>query len=215
MISHEKKCIFVEIPKTGSTSVRAVLGSPPRPHLNICQIKHEMMQSWTRYGGRKNRLLAGLYLLLEEQKRARIGLRRFESYFKFGFVRNPWDRVVSLYRRREGLQLREKMTFTEFVSWIRYSSSTSIHATPHVNQLDWLVDPHGELLVDFVGRFENLAQDWAKIASRLELPARLEHKNRNPMQQKHYTEFYDKRTREIIADRFRVDIEYFGYRFDR
>jgi len=106
MISHQHKCVFVEVPKTGSTSVRAILGKAWKPHLNLWQIKNQMETYWTRYGGRKNRILAGLYLFLPEERRREIGRKQFETYFKFGFVRNPWDRIVSLYERTEALQLR-------------------------------------------------------------------------------------------------------------
>ena len=97
MISHKHKCIFVEVPKTGSTSVRAILGKAWKPHLNLWQIKQLMEASWTEFGGRKNRIMAALYLFVPEERRRETGRKQFESYFKFGFVRNPWDRVVSLY----------------------------------------------------------------------------------------------------------------------
>jgi Sulfotransferase family len=213
MISHKYKCIFVEVPKTGSSSIREILGYPPKPHLNIFQIQYNLELYWSRYGGVANRLLASAYLLLPEKWRRRRGEKIFQSYFKFGFVRNPWDRAVSLYLRKEGLELRDKMTFEEFVDWMKYSSSTCIHPVPHVNQLDWLVDPHGNVLVDYIGRFENLAADWATIASKIGAPPELPHTRKNPGRNKPYTEYYSERTRRIIEDRFRVDIDYFGYKF--
>jgi hypothetical protein len=105
------------------------------------------------------------------------------------------------------------MSFDEFVSWMKYSSSTCKHPTPHVNQLDWLVDPNGQLLVDFVGRFENLEEDWKTISKRINLPKALPHKNRNHAKKQHYTEYYTPATQQIIQEKFRTDIEYFQYQF--
>ena len=96
--------------------------------------------------------MAALYLLVPEERRRETGRRQFESYFKFGFVRNPWDRVVSLYERTEALQLRNEMSFEQFVDWIQYSSATCVHSSPHRYQLDWFVDANGNLLGDFIGK---------------------------------------------------------------
>lgn len=212
MISHSHKCIFVEVPKTGSSSIRAIIGNPPVPHLDICQIKYNLQNYWTRYGGFKNRIISAIYMLLPERQRNEIGNNIFETYYKFGFVRNPWDRVVSLYLRNEGLQMREKMNFGEFVEWIKYSSSTCLYPVPHTNQLDWFVDPSGNILVDYIGKFEHLESDWSVISERLGLTQTLPHKKKGDTR-KHYTEYYSASTRKIIESRFRVDIEYFEYEF--
>ncbi len=212
VISHKYKCIFVEVPKTGSTSVRAILGKAWKPHLNLWEIKNYMESNWSHYGGRTNRIVAGLYLLLPQERRMEIGRKQFESYFKFGFVRNPWDRVVSLYERAEALQLKDKMSFEEFVDWIQYSSSTCVHSSPHRYQLDWFVDANGNVLADFIGKFERLDEDWAFVGQKLGISERLPHRRANP-RARHYTEYYTPRTRDVIATRFKVDIERFGYEF--
>jgi hypothetical protein len=173
-----------------------------------------MESYWTHYSGRKNRTMECLYLTLPKHRRIEIGRKQFETYFKFGFVRNPWDRVVSLYERAEGLQFRNTMSFGEFVDWIQYSSSTCIHPTPHRYQLDWFVDPNGNVLADFIGRFERLDEDWAFVAQKLGIAERLPHRGANP-RARHYTEYYTPRTRYVIANKFRVDIEHFGYEFGR
>lgn len=214
MISHTHKCIFVEVPKTASSSIRAILGKSPKPHMDLSEIKKLMETGWTPYDGMKNRLLECLYLTRSKKRRIEIGRRKFETYFKFGFVRNPWDRVVSLYERTEPLQMKDKMTFEEFVDWIQFSSSTCIHSSPHRYQLDWFVDGSGTLLADFIGRFETLESDWTTVAQRLGLAESLPHKRANP-RARPYAEYYTARTQEVIASKFKIDIDYFGYEFGR
>src|SRR5436189_5958716 len=206
MISHRYKCIFVEVPKTGSTSVRHLLGKPIKPHLNLCESRRLMESYWVVRGGRKNRILELLYLTLPAESRKERGRRQFETYFKFGFVRNPWDRVVALYERNEAVQMRREMTFEEFVGWIQYSSSTCIHSSPHRYQLDWFVDANGNLLADFIGKFERLDEDWAFVAQKLDVEEKLPHRRPNP-RERHYTEYYTPRTRDVIAAKLNVDSE--------
>ena len=182
--------------------------------MDLSEIKKLLETSWTPYDGVRNRALEYLYLTRSRKRRIEIGREKFDTYFKFGFVRNPWDRVVSLYERTEGLQMKDKMTFDQFVDWIQYSSSTCIHSSPHRYQLDWFVDGSGTLLADFIGRFEKLESDWATVAQKLGLTERLPHRRANP-RSRHYTDYYTPRTREVIANKFKVDIDYFGYEFDR
>jgi hypothetical protein len=183
VISDPFKCIFVEVPKTGSTSIRSILGHPAKPHLNIWQIFNSVT---------------------EEQ---------FRTYFKFGFVRNPWDRAVSLYERKEGLRLKSKMSFDDFVDWMKFASCTCMHPVPHRYQLDWFVSPHGDVIVDFIGKFENLSSDWQRIATRLGINQTLPKLNVNSDRAPDYTRYYSERTKRIVAERFAVDIEFFGYKF--
>jgi Sulfotransferase family len=183
VICDQFKCIFVEVPKTGSTSIRAIVGEPPKPHQNIWQIFNS------------------------------IPAEKFRSYFKFGFVRNPWDRAVSLYERKEGLKLKSRMGFDQFIEWMRFASCTCIHPVPHRYQLDWFVSPHGDVIVDFIGKYENLESDWAAISARLGIGAKLPRLNVNTERTCDYVSYYSEKTRRIVAERFAVDIERFGYKF--
>jgi hypothetical protein len=80
-------------------------------------------------------------------------------------------------------------------------------------QLDHLCDARGELLVDFVGRYESLGADVQRVFDRLELgAARLPHLNRR--EHDHYSRSYDERTRALVAERFAKDCARFGYRFE-
>ena len=72
------------------------------------------------------------------------------------------------------------MSFDEFVDWIQYSGSTCLYPTPHRHQLDWFVDPSGNVLADFIGKFERLDEDWAFVAQKLGIAERLLHRMANP-----------------------------------
>ncbi len=202
MINHEYKCIFVEVPKTGSTSIRSIIGSPKKPHLNIKEIKKEFFSE-------QEHIDNGFFSFFKQ----RAIEKKWRQYFKFGFVRNPWDRVVSLYLRKEGIQMSKEMSFSDFVYWIQNSSDTSIHPSKHKNQLDWFLDHRGEIAVDFIGKFENLDNDWKFISNKLGSTHSLPHANKNPIKKKYYTEYYTDELRYIIANKFRKDIEYFNYEF--
>lgn len=189
MINHRLKCIFVQVPKTASTSIRSIVGIPKKPHLNIIQLENQFD--------------------LENTNSDRL----FGSYFKFGFVRNPWDRAVSLYERKEVGGKSQTMSFEEFVKWIENSSDTCIHPVRHKNQIDWFKDRAGDIAVDCIGKFENLENDWEHISSIIGVTNKLPNKNRNPDRKKHYSEYYTAETRDTIGEKFLIDIEYFNYSF--
>ncbi|MES0489981.1 MAG: sulfotransferase family 2 domain-containing protein [Leptospirales bacterium] len=211
MISHKHRCIFVEVPKTGTTSIRSIIGSGRPPHMDLAQKQAAIIYGHQQYGG----AATILNYIIPKKKRKKNGEEKFKSYYKFGLVRNPWDRTVSLYKRREGVQLSQQMSFVEFVDWIQYASATCVYPSPHRNQLDWFTDTNGIVLADYIGRFETIENDWEVIREKLGISETLPHKNINPEGRKHYTEYYNKKTRDVIAKKFKTDIEYFGYEFGK
>ena len=218
LISHEEpKFIFIHIQKTGGVSISNLL----------------RRYSPTTTPGRGLRHISA--------RRALKQVENSDDYFKFAFVRNPWDRLVSWYtmidEARKGVAdgtaepmtrrlikknnlfkyvLRCGPTFDEFVinctekQWMGngYYSFT-------FNQLRYLTDKNGEVLVNYIGRFENLAQDISHVFDKLGLEAsQLEIPHENRSAHSHYSEMYTPETREIVRKRFRRDIEFFGYEFE-
>ena len=165
----------------------------------------------------------------------------WEQYFKFVFVRNPWDRLVSWYsmidkgrkkyapdsltearqrRLRRNVLLRHALenaaTFEDFVknSGEELKARDGSLVSFAYNQLDYLTDESGNLLVDFIGRFEHFAEDLTAVSNKLGLNMD-DIPHRNSSRHTHYSAFYTAETEEIVRKSFAKDIEYFGYEFER
>ncbi|MBI3927732.1 MAG: sulfotransferase family 2 domain-containing protein [Armatimonadetes bacterium] len=191
---HRHRCVFVHIPRTAGVALTTALFD------NLA-------------GGH---LKAVNYRFL-------LGEKRFRSYFKFSFVRNPWDRLVSAFHflrsspwpdDREWFErnLSQYRSFEEFVQgWIcEENVLEKVHFTP---QWRFLYSRDGEeCLVDFLGRFENLGRDFEVIATRLGLSKQLQQKNESS--RKPYQECYSDTTREIVGRVYQKDVELFGYSFE-
>jgi hypothetical protein len=149
-----------------------------------------------------------------------VGNDRWERLFTFAFVRNPWDLVVSAYHfeRRyvtlPGLAqqepdraeaVRRSITFDHFVRLY------PLLEPPDMTSM--IADSQGKLIVDFVGRFENLGADFAEVAGRIGIPGDvLPHENRSD-DRSDYRSYYSPASQEIVGRYFARDIERFGYRF--
>jgi hypothetical protein len=196
MISHEKKFAFIHINKTGGTSIAQVLRRfAPNDVFN----KHEMI-----YEIPKNAQQSFL-----NQENVLNQLKDGVDYFKFTFVRNPWDRCVSNFfhnKKRHPEKRHAKMNFKDYLDDLDSDWTTSY------NQIDWLLDGSGKNQVDFIGRFENLEEDFSKVCSTLgiknyELPHVFKSAHG------HYRTYYDKEDAIKIEKFYKRDVEYFNYKF--
>jgi hypothetical protein len=140
----------------------------------------------------------------------------FNNYFKFAIVRNPWDRMLSQYlfdrlfkQPRKEREARRDFSFDEFSDYIR-----GLPAFLRQGQYEFITDEKGECLVDFIGRFENLASDFRALCRRMGVPERhLPHINSS--RHTHYSAYYTEETKRRVEELFEEDIEMFGYRFEK
>ena len=148
---------------------------------------------------------------------------KFHRYFKFAFVRNPWDRLVSsyFYLRQGGSGGRDQEwseryladygDFDSFVGgWLNKENIWSwVHFKP---QHYFVCDAGFRMRMDFVGRLETISADFRYICDRLCIAAEL--KRANPSAHRHYSEYYTDELRERVAAVYAEDIAIFGYQFD-
>jgi|TARA_Y100000034_G_C6835391_1_gene377448 hypothetical protein len=183
----------VPIPKTGSSSIDRIIPKPylPYPHPSILEIRKVLKKG------------------------------KFNSYFKFGFVRNPWSLAVSVFLNRPYTKNRtwghKCDNFLDFVKSYDCASNYCKFEFGMKNQLSWLTDKSGKILVDFIGKFENLKKDFAIVANRINLKKyNFPHINKaNDSNRKHYTKYYNNETIEIVYNNFKKDIKHFGYTFKK
>ena len=135
------------------------------------------------------------------------------GFFIFAFIRNPWDKVVSIWAK-----IGKKLTLREFLDFLmKNEKKNHISRTDPVHykavpQEDWIVHDD-KLMVDYLGRFESLYEDYRIICGKIGLsnPPALPHFN--PGEHRPYKEYYDQECREIVAELYKKDIERFGYEF--
>jgi hypothetical protein len=182
--------IFIHINKTGGTSIGRAIGLPKKRHLSARQVID----------------------LVGEEAWARA--------YKFAFVRNPWDKVVSQYEFRVRTnQTRMGERRISFKDWVLRTiggrQDAEYFDRPHLfqPQVEWLTDHAGRVSMQRIGRFERLARDFAEICGDLGIAPAIPHLNRTE-RRTDYRDYYDRETAEVVARWYRADIERFGYAFD-
>jgi hypothetical protein len=146
------------------------------------------------------------------QQMRKIDAVQFEKRFRFTIVRNPYDRTVSAFRYLQGGGIIPKRyDFPTYCKEVLADIGTA--ADPHFNEQSNGLFKEERLLVDFVGRFESLQEDWCFIANKINASAKFIHANKS-RRKADYTAYYDDESHEIVSNLYRNDLENFGYDFD-
>lgn len=171
MISHSKKFIYVHIPKVAGTSIAGSsktatkLGEyafkQPKKEYSISNLPFHPDDK-NKFNPPSAHMRVSDYV-----KYGHVTETEFETYFKFTFVRNPWARIVSEYKYRGHLN---HYSFKEFIFKHMPSPSWTDEYCHVIPQYDFLYNDKGNLLIDFVGRFENLQEDYDKVCQFLDIP---------------------------------------------
>jgi len=184
MIDHQRKLLFVHVARTGGTSVETAL----------------VGKDWWRVEASTKHISA-------KQARKFYGEAICQSYTKFSIVRNPWDRVISMWatgRWHEPSNLNEGCSLKVFIENLK----------PHPNETYNSLF-YNEILnddLDHILRFENLQNDFDNMLDCLGLKKEpLPHINKK--QRRPYTDMYSERDQALVQKLFAKDIEYFEYKF--
>jgi len=204
IISHSKKFIFIHIYKVAGTSVNTALRE-----FSFLPTKENRLKSFfciypsiytTDFEGH----------IKAKELKYRIPEKLFNNYFKFAFVRNPWDWQVSLYhfalQTPEHYQhrlVKNMKSFDEYIDW-RINKDLNL-------QKDFLYEDN-ILLVDYVGKKEQIENNMTSICKNIKLPnIKIPHKRKS--NHRDYKEYYNSSTKIYIEEAFAEDIKTFDYNF--
>ncbi|MEM6697600.1 MAG: sulfotransferase family 2 domain-containing protein [Bacteroidota bacterium] len=203
LVSHTKKFIFIHNYKVAGTSIREVLG---KYRLSPTQRLQQKL-GWKNRNHQKtsdNHQTA-------QQIQERLPEKVFNSYYKFGFVRDPWDWQASLYKyalrnkhHKQHQLISSMASFEEYLLW-RVQEDFRL-------QKAFFYDKRDKCLVDFVGRYEQLSEDFGKICKAIGIKEQLPHRNQS-QQQRSYLDLYDERTLKLVNEYYAEDIHTFDYEF--
>ena len=173
-VSHELRCLFVHVPRTGGTSIEKALGMGGDLEVeDEDRLFGRIRSEQNRARGFGSDILQ--HLTLREMRSLASGARS-RDYFSFAVVRNPWDRAVSVYARlvaggagvlaeQLGVADPSGLSFADFLDLAE--------ACPHPHlapQVDFLTDEDGAVAVDLVARFEQLDAGFDEVRRRLSRP---------------------------------------------
>lgn len=173
--------------------------------------------------------LEGTYLFENHHSLYNKEEGKFRDYFKFCFVRNPWARIFSWYNmmKSKGVHnafsaylLENDPDFSTFLTRTgivmetypeEIKTNNPYPKSISFNQLDFITDKSGKILVNFIGRFENLEADYQQVQRIIGFDNPLGHHNK--FGHDHYRRYYSDKDIERVYKLYKRDIDYFGYTF--
>ena len=198
MICHNHKCIFVHIPRCGGTSMEIAIAG----------------NDWWKVDPSTKHLIVSTAQKIYEPY--------WNDYFKFTFVRNPWERMVSMSKFSEFYGVNLNNGNIDMSGYLK--KFPEIEVDPRSKSKDDKFEPKKNSVylnilnveLDFIGRFENINEDFEFIYESIgKDPTTLVNDKWHQSKHKHYTEYYDEETKQIVAEKYAKDIEYFGYEFGK
>ena len=177
--------VHIHIPKTGGTSFKNALSET--------MVKGRDFYSNHYYDKTKIKEL--------------IGDKEYDDSIKVTIVRNPFDRIISLYCF---LIQRWELILPDFNTWVKnvLATTTSIDIAPCY---DWITED-GKYIVTDILKFENYENDFKDFLSKYNLKAGelLQHKKTNHL---HYSKYYNEESKKIVYDLYEKDFEQFNYKY--
>ena len=212
LLSNRNRSIFIHIPKTAGTSITDAFSPSLYEYLYELALLYKLRKRVRRQTGKVvpynlDRLVhVNASSILDT-----LGESIYNEFYKFAFVRNPWDWHVSYYnhilRYKVAPDHEEVCKMSGFDEYLEWRCNNKYNP----KQKDFITGSSGEIIVDFVGKYENLERDFKRVCDLLGLSVDLQHLN----QGNHggYRKYYNDFTKRMVSNYFGEDIQMFGYNF--
>ena len=228
IISHKYNYIFFKPAKVAGTSIEVALASK-RGKDDIITPLSDFDNSPQNY--------FGFYNHIEPKKvKKRIKKSVWDNYFKFTVVRNPWDLVVSRYWWERSLfeKKNDNKSFDPLEIIVKVfeldTYKRRLDAGVDVSSFDaflqtfperfkntrYYFDSNGSCFADYYIRYENLHDGFRDVTERLglgsiALPKFKVSQRKTP---KHYSEYYNEDSRQLVRKMFQQEVDFFGYKYE-
>jgi hypothetical protein len=213
MICHSHRFIFIHVPKTSGTSIKDVLGQEiygagVAPEFQISPNPHYPPAYTAPFDEH----------ITATELKGRVPADIWDSYFKFGFVRDPFSWAVSNYffflRDRADHPAHAFLKSQGFDGAIRFfldpGSRGPLVDGMRLRQSEFLCDECAKPMVDFVGRYETLESDFGQVCERVGMrPLALPKLNQT--RHRPYRDYYDEHLRTFVYEGMIDDFRRFGY----
>jgi hypothetical protein len=201
-ICHGRKFIFIHIPKNAGSAIEVSLGIYKKECM--VEAKDSIIENGVSYSLQ--------HLTAKQLKVHELTKNCFENYFKFAFVRNPYQRVLSEYFWLNQKRLNKEKTSPENFSKFIDEFYSIIDKDHKLTQYEYLYDENENLIVDFIGRIESFDQDFTKVTKKfgkviIAKPYNMSRQKKDINQDLYLTE----ENKEKIYNLFKIDFETFGY----
>jgi hypothetical protein len=205
IISHKHKFIFFPIPKTGTHSIRFAL----RPYLDEQDEEHVALFHHSKFNIEEFKDRNNGHFSVQEI-RPHLNEKVWNTYYKFCFVRNPFDRFVSTCFFKNPLIQKNTEKATAIMKLIakKELKNKSLFYRP---QLHYLIDFNGEIAIDFIGKLENMQTDYELICKKINIPI-LTLDQLNTSTHENYSDYYDKELEQLVLELYFEDFQKFNYK---
>ena len=204
IVSHRHRFIFFAVPRTGTHAIRTALG----PVLGDDDWQQQSLTEQVRLPVAALARFNHGHLTMQ-QIQASLPPRVWRDYFKFAFVRNPFDRFVSvcamLNKRNPGYRGRETAFMKRALTVPRFRQRVLVRP-----QVDMLVDESGEVGMNYVGRYEALQQGFGEVCRQIGI-AEIDLERSNVSEHDAYASYYDDELLANVTAFYRRDFEMLGY----